>query len=124
MVPGLKLAIRLVGKISRTPEASVRTVKTQTPRTGTCGVRHELSAAVSIAASTCGAPSREAKAGCGAVPENERKCMSGRPRPAAEAPFLSAAQLRQIIDGATDTAIISIDRGGFVTRWSRGAQRI
>src|ERR1700722_18764940 len=50
--------------------------------------------------------------------------MSGRPRPAAEAPFLSAAQLRQIIDGATDTAIISIDRGGFVTSWSRGAQRI
>ena len=41
--------------------------------------------------------------------------MSGRPVPAAEAFLLSAAQLRQIIDGATDTAIISIDRAGFVT---------
>ena len=38
--------------------------------------------------------------------------------------LLSAAQLRQIIDAATDTAIISIDRAGFVTSWSRGAQRI
>jgi PAS domain-containing protein len=50
--------------------------------------------------------------------------MSGRPGPTAEAPLLSAAQLRQIIDGATDTAIISIDRAGFVTSWSLGAQRL
>jgi len=50
--------------------------------------------------------------------------MSGRPVPAAEASLLSAAQLRQIIDGATDTAIISIDRAGFVTSWSLGAQRL
>src|ERR1700759_3973738 len=50
--------------------------------------------------------------------------MSGRPGPAAEASLLSAAQLRQIIDGATDTAIISIDRAGFVTSWSLGAQRL
>jgi PAS domain S-box-containing protein len=50
--------------------------------------------------------------------------MSGRPGPAAEASLLSAAQLRQIIDAATDTAIISIDQGGFVTSWSRGAQHI
>src|ERR1700722_11005169 len=50
--------------------------------------------------------------------------MSGRPEPAAEASLLSAAQLRQIIDGATDTAIISIDRVGFVTSWSLGAQRL
>ena len=35
--------------------------------------------------------------------------MSGRPGP-AEASLLSAAQLRQIIDGATDTAIISTDK--------------
>jgi PAS domain S-box-containing protein len=46
------------------------------------------------------------------------------PRPAAEPSILSAAQLRQIIDGATDTAIISTDKAGFVTSWSLGAQRI
>src|ERR1700733_4939774 len=62
--------------------------------------------------------------GQSAVPENERLSMSGRPGPAAEASLLSAAQLRQIIDGATDTAIISIDRVGFVTSWSLGAQRL
>ena len=50
--------------------------------------------------------------------------MSGRPGPAAEASLLSAAQLRQIIDGATDTAIISTDRAGFVTSWSLGAQHL
>ena len=50
--------------------------------------------------------------------------MSGRPGPAAEASLLSAAQLRQIIDAATHTAIISIDRAGVVTSWSRGAQHI
>src|ERR1700743_30991 len=50
--------------------------------------------------------------------------MSGRPGPAAEASILSAAPLRQIIDGAADTAIISIDRAGFVTSWSLGAQRL
>src|SRR6201995_610993 len=50
--------------------------------------------------------------------------MSGRPGPAAEASLLSAAQLRPIIDGETYTAIISIDRAGFVTSWSLGAQRL
>jgi PAS domain S-box-containing protein len=50
--------------------------------------------------------------------------MSGRSGPAAEASPLSAAQLRQIINGATDTAIISTDKTGFVTSWSLGAQRI
>jgi PAS domain S-box-containing protein len=50
--------------------------------------------------------------------------MSERARPDAEASPLSAAQLRQIIDGATDTAIISTDKTGFVTSWSLGAQRI
>jgi PAS domain S-box-containing protein len=50
--------------------------------------------------------------------------MSGRPGPPADASVLSAAQLRQIINGATDTAIISTDKTGFVTSWSLGAQRI
>jgi PAS domain S-box-containing protein len=50
--------------------------------------------------------------------------MSGDPGPAAESSLLSAAQLRQIINGATDTAIISTDKAGFVTSWSFGAQRI
>jgi PAS domain S-box-containing protein len=50
--------------------------------------------------------------------------MSGHHGHAAEASPLSAAQLRQIIDGATDTAIISTDRAGFVTSWSFGAHRI
>jgi PAS domain S-box-containing protein len=50
--------------------------------------------------------------------------MSGHRRPPAEASPLSAAQLRQIINGATDTAIISTDKIGFVTSWSLGAQRI
>ena len=45
-------------------------------------------------------------------------------RPAAEPSILSAAQLRQIIDGATDTAIISTDKSGRVTSWSFGAQRL
>jgi PAS domain S-box-containing protein len=50
--------------------------------------------------------------------------MSGRPGPTAEAFLLSAAQLRQIINGATDTAIISTDKTGLVTSWSFGAQQI
>jgi PAS domain S-box-containing protein len=50
--------------------------------------------------------------------------MSGRPGPVAESSLLSAAQLRQIINGATDTAIISTDKTGLVTSWSLGAQRI
>jgi PAS domain S-box-containing protein len=50
--------------------------------------------------------------------------MSARPEPPAKAPLLSAGQLRQIIDGATDTAIISTDRTGLVTSWSLGAQLI
>jgi PAS domain S-box-containing protein len=58
----------------------------------------------------------------GRIPENEHQRMSGRP--AAEASILSAAQLRQIIDGATDTAIINTDKAGRVTSWSFGAQRI
>jgi PAS domain S-box-containing protein len=37
---------------------------------------------------------------------------------------LSASQLRQIIDGASDTAIISTDETGLVTSWSLGAERI
>jgi PAS domain S-box-containing protein len=50
--------------------------------------------------------------------------MTGRRGPAAEAFLLSAGQLRQIINGATDTAIISTDNAGLVTSWSLGAQRI
>jgi PAS domain S-box-containing protein len=50
--------------------------------------------------------------------------MTGHRGPAAEASLLSAAQLRQIINGATDTAIISTDRTGLVTSWSFGAQRL
>jgi PAS domain S-box-containing protein len=35
-----------------------------------------------------------------------------------------AFQWRQIVDGATDTAIISTNRNGEVTSWSSGAERI
>ncbi|MCP1972915.1 ATP-binding protein [Bradyrhizobium elkanii] len=37
---------------------------------------------------------------------------------------ISAAQWRQIVNGATDTAIISTDEGGIVTSWNSGACRI
>src|ERR1700759_4526027 len=36
----------------------------------------------------------------------------------------NALEWRQIVDGAIDTAIISTNRRGEVTSWSRGAQRI
>ena len=36
----------------------------------------------------------------------------------------NALEWRQIVDGAIDTAIISTNRNGEVTSWSRGAQRI
>jgi PAS domain S-box-containing protein len=58
------------------------------------------------------------------ISANEQHSMTGRRGPAGETSPLSAAQLRQIIDGATDTAIISTDERGFVTSWSFGAQRI
>jgi PAS domain S-box-containing protein len=44
--------------------------------------------------------------------------------PDADPGELTAAQWRQIVNGATDTAIISTDRDGRVTSWSNGAQRI
>ncbi|WLA38394.1 PAS domain S-box protein [Bradyrhizobium elkanii] len=37
---------------------------------------------------------------------------------------ISAAQWRQIVNGATDTAIISADERGLVTSWNTGASRI
>jgi PAS domain S-box-containing protein len=37
---------------------------------------------------------------------------------------ITAAQWRQIVDGATDTAIISLDERGLVTSWNSGACRI
>ncbi|AJA60662.1 PAS domain S-box-containing protein [Bradyrhizobium japonicum] len=37
---------------------------------------------------------------------------------------ITAAQWRQIVNGATDTAIISTDEGGIVTSWNSGACRI
>jgi PAS domain S-box-containing protein len=37
---------------------------------------------------------------------------------------ITAAQWRQIVDGATDTAIISTDPCGLVTSWNEGARRI
>ena len=39
-------------------------------------------------------------------------------------PQISAVQWRQIVDGATDTAIISTDQSGRVTSWNSGANRI
>src|SRR6201746_2185453 len=37
---------------------------------------------------------------------------------------LDAFEWRQIVDGATDTAIISTNRNGEVTSWNSGAERI
>jgi PAS domain S-box-containing protein len=37
---------------------------------------------------------------------------------------MTAAEWRQMVDSATETAIISTDRDGRVTSWSRGAERI
>ena len=37
---------------------------------------------------------------------------------------ITAAQWRQIVDSALDTAIVSTDRAGRVTSWSRGAERV
>ena len=37
---------------------------------------------------------------------------------------ITAAQWRQIVDSALDTAIVSTDRAGRVTSWSRGAERL
>ncbi len=37
---------------------------------------------------------------------------------------ITAAQWRQIVNGATDTAIISTDERGIVTSWNSGACRI
>jgi PAS domain S-box-containing protein len=39
-------------------------------------------------------------------------------------PSLSAVQWRQIVNSATDTAIISTDRDGRVTSWNAGAERL
>ncbi len=41
-----------------------------------------------------------------------------------DAPVISASQWRQIVDSATETAIISIDRGGRVTSWNAGATHV
>src|SRR5271167_3113296 len=38
--------------------------------------------------------------------------------------LITASQWRQIVNSATDTAIISTDPNGRVTSWSQGAQRI
>jgi PAS domain S-box-containing protein len=38
--------------------------------------------------------------------------------------FITASQWRQIVNSATDTAIISTDRDGGVTSWNEGAQRM
>ncbi|MDB5446045.1 MAG: histidine kinase [Phenylobacterium sp.] len=42
----------------------------------------------------------------------------------AEPSAITAAEWRQIVNSATDTAIISTDRDGRVTSWNRGAERI
>ena len=39
-------------------------------------------------------------------------------------PNITASEWRQIVDSAVETAIISTDRDGNVTSWSRGAERI
>ena len=39
-------------------------------------------------------------------------------------PHLTASQWRQIVNSASDTAIISTDPNGFVTSWNSGAERI
>ncbi|MBO9575727.1 MAG: PAS domain S-box protein [Sphingobium sp.] len=43
---------------------------------------------------------------------------------AVAGPHLTAAEWRQIIDSAVDTAIITIDRQGLISSWSEGARRI
>lgn len=42
----------------------------------------------------------------------------------ASEPGETAAQWRQIVNGATDTAIISTDERGMVNSWNSGASRI
>ena len=42
----------------------------------------------------------------------------------SEPVYLDSYQWRQIVDGATDTAIISTDSTGQVTSWNVGAERI
>jgi PAS domain S-box-containing protein len=42
----------------------------------------------------------------------------------ADNPRIAASQWRQIVNSATDTAIISIDGSGKVTSWNAGAERI
>lgn len=44
--------------------------------------------------------------------------------PAPSPSSISAPDWRQIVNGAIDTAIISTDRGGRVTSWNKGAERI
>ena len=39
-------------------------------------------------------------------------------------PEITAAQWRQIVNGATDTAIISTDPDGLITSWNEGANRL
>jgi len=58
--------------------------------------------------------------------------MFGRPdrdsmapqRDNSTSPHLTASQWRQIVNSASDTAIISTDPNGFVTSWNSGAERI
>src|SRR3569833_1860852 len=42
----------------------------------------------------------------------------------AESPPITAAQWRQIVNSAVDTAIISLDRQGRITSWNAGATRL
>ncbi len=42
----------------------------------------------------------------------------------SEPVYLDSYQWRQMVDGATDTAIISTNSSGHVTSWNRGAERI
>src|SRR6185312_14409794 len=42
----------------------------------------------------------------------------------ATSPAITAAQWRQIVNSAVDTAIISLDRRGRITSWSAGATRL
>src|SRR5687768_6682062 len=46
------------------------------------------------------------------------------PAPHSDSSAITAAEWRQIVNSATHTAIISTDREGRVTSWSRGAERI
>jgi PAS domain S-box-containing protein len=43
---------------------------------------------------------------------------------AAEKLFESERQLRMLVEGLTDHAIVMLDRNGYVTNWNSGAQRI